>query len=278
MSGIGSMTGEVVSMEASLANAAAPLGATSPAFADAPVAKTVETDSMTVNLPSSAFKKLKDESIEKGKKKAFAEFEAKAKAAGFDSFDEMFSLATAQKTAPVTTRAPAKAQTEATVPPPPKKTGDSAVDRDRDRFYREKLKLQSKLDREGLRRRELQRELDAREAEMLLRESAAMSGVRDIDYAIRLLEREISGKDETALSDFDERAFFGQLRGSHPYLFGETVVPATTGLANASAPAAPRPNTVTQQVSASQQVDARKMNRQEYEAHLRSRGLAVSSP
>ena len=189
MSGIGSMTGEVVSMEASLANAAAPLGLTSPAFAEAPVAKTVETDLMTVTLPSSAFKKLKDESIEKGKKKAFAEFEAKAKAAGFDSFDEMFSAATAQKTAPVSMKTFVKAQTEATVPPPPKKTGDSTVDRERERLYRDKLKLQSKLDREGLRRRELQRELDAREAEMSLRESAAMSGVRDIDYAIRLLER-----------------------------------------------------------------------------------------
>lgn len=274
-SGTGSVNGEVVSVDPSMANVAAPLGATAPMAATS-AQKTFETESGVVNLPSSAFKRLKDEAQAKGMKKAMSELDAKAKAAGFGSFDELFAAAT-------TKPAQAKSQShntvehtkEATVTPPPKKTGNAATDRERERLYREKLKLQSKLEREAQRRRETMREKEALEARMELERTASRIGIRDLDYAIHLLEREISGKDEAQLMDFDDRAFFEGLRGSHSYLWGETVVPATTGNATAAAPAAPRPNTVTQQTSAAQQVDVRKMNRQEYEAHLRSRGLAV---
>ena len=276
-SGIGSANGEVVSVNPATANVAAPLGAQAPVAA--PVAQqNTATDSNSVNLPSSAFKRLKDEAQAKGMKKAMNELENKAKAAGFASLDAMFEAATSNGTSQKTQKARdviERNTKEATVPPPPKKTGNATADRERERLYREKLKLQSKLERESQRRREALREKDALEARMDLERTASRMGIRDLDYAIHLLEKEISGKDENALMDFDERTFFEGLRGQHPYLWGETVVPATTGNATAAAPSAPRPNTVTQQTAAAQQVDVRKMNRQEYEAHLRSRGLAV---
>lgn len=272
-SGIGSVTGEVVSVDASLANAAAPLGAQAPNMQTS--APSTKTSASTVELPSSAFKRLKEEAQAKGMKKAMSELDAKAKAAGFSSFDDLFAAATKPSQAkPQQRQSVERVEKEVSVTPPPKKTGNATTDRERERLYREKLKLQSKLDREAMRRREALREKEALEARMALERTASRMGIRDLDYAIHLLEREISGKDEQALMDFDDRAFFEGLRGQHPYLWGETVVPATTGNATTAAPAAPRPNTVTQQTSAAQQVDVKKMNRQEYEAHLRSRGLA----
>lgn len=282
MQGISGMDG--VTVEATAATTVeAPLGATPP---PEPAARATPSETVTtsdyVQLPQSAFKKLKDDALERGRKKALSEFEERVKAAGFTSFEDMLK-AVPSKGAPKQQVAayededdvddvPVQVSAEA-----PKKTGNAAVDRERERLHREKLKLQAKLEREALRRRELQRELDAREAEMGLRQSAALAGVRDIDYAITLLERHISGKDEAALAEFDERSFFNQLRTSNPYLFGETVVAATTGNAAAAAPKAPTPNAVTQQSVQSQAVDARKMNREEYAALLRSRGLAVGT-
>jgi hypothetical protein len=271
-----------VTVEATTATTVeAPLGATAPASSvSAAAADTVEASDF-VQVPQSAFKKLKDDALERGRKKAQAEFEERVKAAGFSSFDDLLKAVPSKTTAKKqevsfdeddVDDVPVQVSAE-----PPKKTGNAAVDRERERLYREKLKLQAKLEREALRRRELQRELDAREAEMGLRQSAALAGVRDIDYAITLLERHISGKDESALADFDERAYFNQLRSSHPYLFGETVVAATTGNAAAAAPKAPAPNAVTQQTVSAQSVDARKMNREEYTALLRSRGLSVGT-
>lgn len=277
MQGTNGMDG--VTVEATTATTVeAPLGATAPAESVAAKVDAVETSDF-VQVPQSAFKKLKDDALERGRKKAQAEFEERVKAAGFSSLDDLLKAVPSKTTAkkPVASYieddvddVPVQVAAE-----PPKKTGNAALDRERERLHRETLKLQAKLDREALRRRELQRELDAREAEMGLRQSAALAGVRDIDYAITLLERHISGKDEAALAEFDERAYFSQLRASHPYLFGETVVAATAGNAAAAAPKAPAPNAVTQQTVSSQAVDARKMNRDEYTALLRSRGLSV---
>jgi hypothetical protein len=113
---------------------------------------------------------------------------------------------------------------------------------------------------------------------MALREAAAVNGVRDIDYSLRLLQRELEGKDEQALAAFDEGAFFTGLRKTHPYLFGEVTVAATTGTGVGNAPTAPKAGTVTQAQGAAGKSDARSLSSDEFQKLLRSRGLSAMSP
>jgi hypothetical protein len=117
-------------------------------------------------------------------------------------------------------------------------------------------------------------DLDAKDAEMSLREVAVSKGVRDVDYAVRLLTRHLEGQDEVALSSFDEAAYFEGLRASHPYLFGEVAVPATTGTAGgASAPAAPAPGTAAQQIAKNGTFDARTASADEFKKRLAQLGI-----
>lgn len=116
-------------------------------------------------------------------------------------------------------------------------------------------------------------EADAIRAEMHLRTVAAGVGVQDIDYAIMLLTREVEKLTPEDAEKFDERGFFEGLRKSKPLLFGEAVVPATTGTGTGGAPTPPKPNTVASQTAANGKVDARKMNPQQYAELLRARGI-----
>lgn len=148
-------------------------------------------------------------------------------------------------------------------------------DRERERLLKEKEALARRMNMEARQRKELQRALDAKDAEMSLREIAVSKGIRDIDYAVRLLTRHLEGQDEKALEAFDEAKFFDDLRGTHPYLFGEVTRPATTGTGAGNAPPPPKPGGAAQAQSQGNQIDARKMSREEYQEHLRKRGLSV---
>jgi hypothetical protein len=148
------------------------------------------------------------------------------------------------------------------------------------RYERQMEKLQRERDEainryrtEVSSRSQLQEALDAKEAEAALRETAVGLGVKDVDYALRLLTRELENKDESELAQFDERAFFDGLRKAKPYLFGELVQPANTGTGAGAAPSAPKPGAVTTQAARDGQTDARKMNSQEFQELLRKRGI-----
>jgi hypothetical protein len=112
---------------------------------------------------------------------------------------------------------------------------------------------------------------------MALRETAVVKGVRDVDYALRLLQRELEGKDEQALATFDEGKFFENLRASHPYLYGETVVPATTGTGVGAAPSAPKAGAVQAAQGAAGNKDARSLSQDEFQKLLRARGFSSAS-
>lgn len=220
-------------------------------------------------LSQSAFKRLKDESREKGKKEALSSF---AKEAGFTSVEDLQKALTGLKNPP--------APTPATDPKLPAQAPDNP--KSNDRWDRERVQLQRQIDDLARRvktetegRKELQRQLDAKEAEMELRESAVMAGVKDPDYALRLLTRSLESKSEEELAKFDHSKFFNDLRGTHPYLFGEVVKPATTGN-GAGAPAAPKPGDVTAGNAQSGKVDATKLSPEEYRALLAKRGLAIN--
>ena len=121
--------------------------------------------------------------------------------------------------------------------------------------------------------KQLQRQLDAQQAEADLRLAAVRAGVQDVDYALHLLRKELRGKSPEELAKFDEgRWFSDELRKRAPYVFGERQEPATTGPAAAGAPKAPPPNAAAAANGASKQVDVKKMSRQEYQEYLRKKG------
>lgn len=218
-------------------------------------------------LSQSAFKRLKDESREKGRKDALSSF---AKEAGFTSVEDLHKAIAGLK-------APGPAPVEPKVPAPA-----SDNPKPSDRWDRERVQLQRQIDDLGRRvktetegRKEIQRQLDAKEAEMELRESAVIAGVKDPDYAIRLLTRSLENKSEDELAKFDHAKFFTDLRSTHPYLFGEVVKPATTGN-GAGAPAAPKPAEAIAANVQNGKVDATKMTPEEYRSHLAKRGLAIN--
>lgn len=128
--------------------------------------------------------------------------------------------------------------------------------------------------RETNSRKKLRQERDALAAEMIVRETAVRSGINDVDYAIRLLTRHLDGKSVEDLEGFDEAKFFGNLKDDHAYLFGQRSQPATTGNSAGDSPSTPAPGAVQGGTAQGGQVDARKMNDQEFRAHLKSRGLS----
>lgn len=241
-----------------------------PATTSAPATQSAQPPA--VSIPQSAFAKLKEEQRQRGKREAMSELEAKFKAAGFGSLDDALAALAETRKAPT---APAKAQSQRQTQvetTQPERGGD---DRQLSRIQKERERLAKMHAQEQARARKLQRQLEAKEAEMALREAAVSHGVKDVDYALRLLQRELDGKTEAELAGFDEAAFFGQkLRSSHPYLFGELVVPATTGT-GATGPAAPKAASVQAATGSAGQFDAKKATAEDYQRELRRRGLSV---
>jgi hypothetical protein len=236
-----------------------------------------------VILPSSALARIKGEQREKGKREAFALVEEKIKAAGFTSLDDAFSLLGQLKKGQLhqqPSQQPAR-KPDAKQPPVEgtqhldeegRVKNRAQYERERERWNKERSAFQRKAAESDRRTREIRRKLEAKEAEIALHDAAYAVGIKDVDYAQRLLTRHVAGLDEKALKSFDERAFFEGLREARPYLFGEIVRPATTGT-GAGAPPSRQPGTVAKDAAASKQIDATKMTREEYAEHIRKLGF-----
>lgn len=278
----------VVGTETAAAPEAAPAPAPAPevsATIDAgdPALPTI-AGGKNVILPQASMAKLKEEQRQRGKREAMTELEAKFKAAGFSSIDDAIAAMAAAKNAPAKAApkaAPAKAVVEEVEEDVEAQTtaqpqGGSDYTKQLQKLQRERERLAKQFAQEQAQRRKLQRTLEAKEAEFALRETAVGKGVRDVDYALRLIQRELEGKDEKALAAFDEGKFFDTLRQSHPYLFGETVVPATTGTGVGAAPAAPKAGNVQAAQGAAGKMDARQMSQDEFQKLMRSRGFSPS--
>lgn len=239
-------------------------------------------------LSSNAYRRIKEEAREKGKKDVMTETEQKLKAAGYTSIDELIEKAKAGKGSTSTSDSPdrgerrqdgqkASGNQQQRRDDKPSNRANAAWDKERQKLIRERDEAKRLSAQEERKRRDMRKKLEDRETEMALREAAISAGVRDVDYAVRLLTRHVEGKDEAALKGFDEAKYFEGLRESHPYLFGETVRPATTGTGAGAAPAAPKPGQATAAAAQNGQIDARKMNQKEFEEHLRKRGLNAAS-
>lgn len=241
--------------------------------------------------------RLKKENQEKGRRAFEKELETKAKAFGYDSVEDMMKAAEQAKKGGATAQPPKPA-----TPARPngnangkggKKNGQPDPQQTR-RAERREREIQARLDRErrdklkfARKAEDAERRAWAAEADGELRVMAIQEGVKDPDYAITLLTREMNEKrsamdDETYkkyVDEFKEAEFFRGLKKTRPHLFTETVVPATTGTDNGSGGAPPPPGTgkVTQAAATAAQVDVRKMSKQEYDQHIRSKGLTPPS-
>jgi hypothetical protein len=215
------------------------------------------------------------------------ELEAKAKEAGFSSFEDMVtynaelrssaSKASKQKFAANSAEDTSDEDVASEKPVAPANKHDrramAQYERERQQWAQQMEQAKRRGAHEEKKRRELQRQLDANEARSSLEKLAIRRGVQEVDFAMHLLQRELEGKTEKDLADFDEGVFFDRLRESRPYLFGEVVRPATTGTGAGNAPSVPKPGQVAQTVATSGQIDARKMPSLDFHALLRKRGF-----
>jgi len=263
-------------------------------YAEAPSQAKAGLDKNVLHMPTSALSRIKQEQRERGRKEAMAELEAKAKSAGFSSFEDMVAYNTELRSSANKAVKAAKsvasnaaeyddsdeesATPEKPVAPTNKHDRRAMAQYERDRQQWAIQMEQAKRQRahEEKKRRELQRQLDANEARSSLEKLAIRRGVQEVDFAMHLLQRELEGKTEKDLSEFDEGTFFDRLRESRPYLFGEVVRPATTGTGTGSAPSVPKPGQVAQTVATNGQFDARKASPTEFQTLLRKRGFNPS--
>ncbi len=240
-------------------------------------------------LSASAYKRIKENARKRGRDEAMTELDKLAQAAGFKSAADALANINANRGSGHGgggNRGQPGRQASADEPPvppsPPQNRNDRRAweryERARQQFERDRTAYRERISREAQKRRELQRQLDAKDAEMALRETAVSCGVRDVDYAIRLLTRHLDGQTEEQLQNFDERKFFEGLRNEKPYLFGEITTPVTTGTAGAAptgggAPPPARPGQTAAGAAAAAQVDARKMTREQFAERLAKMGL-----
>jgi hypothetical protein len=213
----------------------------------------------TVILPTATFGRLKAEAREKGKKEILA-------ALGVSSLDEARAVLEAAKKAPKPQLKQDQKQQEAT----DKNAAKLARDREREAAQR-------RAESEQRRRKDAEEAKLAVEAELELTKAAAAVGVKDIDYAMHLLRRHTSRMTEEECKVFDDRAYFEGLHKTHPHVFGEVIVPATTGTGTGNTPPKPTPEQVTKQNGGAGKKAVKDMSKQEFHDHLRSMGLDPSS-
>lgn len=240
-------------------------------------------DGDTVLVHRSAFKKIKDEARQKGTRDGQSQV---LKDLGFDSVD-------AVKAALKRKHRRAATKTDDSPPaddPADTSATDAATDsadvkqlrreiRRMQRHVRQLEKRNADLTKEARsgknRARNLKIERDALQAEMEVRQAAALAGVKDIDYGMAVLVKKLSTMSEDEAKEFDANKYFGgEFKKAYPYLFGETTQPVTTG-SGTDAPTAPNPGAANQANGAGSKVDATKMKTEEFQEHLRSRGLSL---
>lgn len=235
-----------------------------------------QTIQRTVVVPTAAMKRIKDEEFSRGKSAALEEL---AKSYGYASNADLQAALQQQAQARQQAQQPAQ-QTPPEADPAEELAAAKEARREEGKYQRQLEKVLNERNRYAQSATDWRKqadaakaETDAVKAEMYLRTVAAGSGIQDIDYAIVLFSREVEKMTPEEAEQFDERAWFAGLRASKPLLFGEAVVPATTGTGAGGAPKPPAPNQVQQQNGKDGRTDARKMNPAEYRAELARRGI-----
>lgn len=273
---------------------AAPAGTTAQPTNDAAKAASAEPtggqEQGVQQVKHSDFKRIKEEQRAKGRREAIDELDAKARAAGFESHEDALKALAALNKKPAAPQPPAVVQKPAQgAPTMSNRTAPKNEDADRLRAESLRAKEESAAERkrwrqENRQRRDLEAQLQAKDAEITLREECYRAGVKDVDYVIRLLARELQGKTQEEIAAFDRSKFYDSTRKDKPYLFGETVVAATTGTGGeaakgdqaagaAGSQAAPGPGANAVDSAEKNKFDARTAKPEAVAARLRELGL-----
>ena len=242
-------------------------GADTPPPADASPAA---PEKKVISMTSDTVGRIRAEERSKGKAAALAELNAQAQRLGFKDNAELLAYAKAQKETPPPPAAPKPQATK----PVQRGVDPKKVEKQRSKWELEREKLRKLVAHSDRRRRALQRELDATQADISLREEAIRAGVQDIDIALMILRKHLSNKTNEELRTFDEHKFFEDLRTQRPALFAVIERPASTSPGNGvEAPKAPAPKTVTKTIANEGAVDARRLSREEFDKRLQQLGI-----
>jgi hypothetical protein len=241
--------------------------------------------SVTVNIPSSAFKRIKEQARERGRTEGASmaqdALDTAAKAAGFTSVEDAFAALAALKTQPAPA-APAPVQSHSPVanageaqPAAPSNAERAQLEAMQREWEAKIAAYQRDIAAAQARASELEEALTAKDAEIAIRDTLAKAGILDTDYAATLLARELASMDDEELASFSDANWVEQQRKDRPYLFGQgqPKVPATTGLSESSG--APSPEQVAQATAGAGQFDARTAKPQEFAERLRALGLST---
>jgi hypothetical protein len=249
-----------------------------------------------LQVPTAAMTKIKAEERERGKKMHNAEMNRRAQALGFKTWEDMEAEMARKKAratrgaAPVATPKPATrtAPREPEIDPndPDAEAKRRSARRREKERYKEQLRVTSRARaQEERKRKEAEKRVASLEVEMQLKTVAIQHGVKDVDYSIELLRRELRAMDPAKRASFDEKKFFSdKLRNSHPYLYGTIEAPAHTAptpivqQTTATPATTPTPATKpTQATGPNGTLDARKLTPDEYSALLKKHGLTNPS-
>jgi len=183
----------------------------------------------TLTIPTSSMASIKEAEREKGRKAALDELNLEAQKAGFSSWAEMAAEATKKKATPEMPKKPVK-KTATTSKKAAPEAAESAPTVDVRRLQADYQRVQQLHANEVRARKQATAQLEALQAESELRVEAVRHGVQDVDYALHLVRKSLSGQTPKDLAAFDAKKFFrATLKSTHPTLYEATVIPATTG-------------------------------------------------
>jgi len=234
-----------------------PAQAPEPAPAPAPTSRVIQ-------IPTAKMAQIKNAERDRGRTEALQTANLAAKERGFESYDHMMTQVGnyPQPTTDPGTPTPPEPAGEPE-PQQPRKLAKAL--RENARLLEERRVLNQSRAHEERKRKSLETQLSAQQAEHELRFSAHKAGVQDVDYALTLLQRELKTQTPEQLENFDEGKFFSTtMRKSHPYLYNPetrgahsspgpddvggagTPPPASTGNSPATPSARPKAGDLTQ--------------------------------
>lgn len=235
-----------------------------------------------IAIPTSQMAKLKRDERDKGKRAAAQAADAQARELGYASHADMIDKLKAKKNRPPASARPTQTSAnddgDGDEPPTPPAAGarrQTRVERELERAREQRKAANRARTAAEKKARQLERQREADRAEHELRLAAVGAGVQDVDYALALCQRQLSGMSDEELAKFDEVKFFKEeLRRLKPYLYETVEQPVTTS----PPPSDPKPPTPPGRPPAPPpDKDIRTVSRQEYKARLAKLGITDPS-
>ena len=280
-------------------NAATNEGSGNPSSSSSTASSTPEPKTQTV--PTSTFKKIKQEHFDKGRIEGLAQANRRAQALGYKDYEDMANQVQASKANGTKNNQPrnggqqrsngngsgtggSQAQPQTTTRPESRKSREDRIrerqqrraDAERDRLAQEAQSGKTEAERLKLEKEELEAQLESERIDAKQKLLAHKCGVQDVDYAVELLRRHCLTLSADDLKAFDEREYFTTtLKKEKPYLYEATTQLATTGTGGGTSTEGGEgtPKASTKQTEPPPKKAIKDMTKAEYNAELARRGM-----